>query len=186
MSTPEPLRLVDPDTGLITESCPQCQPLMDAVVHELETVTHQRDEVTRKLHGMAAQLGRWRADRAREAETDSLWPLGISLFLDWRVATHHISSRWTADRFWMLKPYLEADGYATCRYAVWGLAANPMVKRVTKDYQEVYDSWELCFDRGRDKFERYANAGVAIFGGDLPLTDIDQLLRVHRYRAGVR
>ena len=86
----------------------------------------------------------------------------------------------------MLKPYLEADGYGTCRYAIWGLAANPMTKQITRDYQEVYDTWELCFDRGRDKFERYANAGVAIFGGDLPLTETEQLLRVHRRRSGVR
>lgn len=169
------LRLIDPDTGELTEAaCPTCKDR-----------AFQLDELTRKYHGVLAQLGKMRADKTAEAKAHKWWGLAISLFQDWKMVTGHYRSGWTAERFWLCQPFLESDGYATCRFAVWGLAACPNVKRITDDYQEVYDDWELCF-RTRATFERYANRGKAIFGNDLPLTDLDQLLVVHRRRAGLK
>lgn len=173
MTEPSTLRLVDTRTGEITEdACPHC-----------ETKQFQLDELTRKYHGALAQIGRLRADREAEARSSQWWPIGISLFQDWKVASGRLRSQWNVQRFEDCMPYLRDKGFAECRYAIWGLCAHPMVKKVTADFTEVYDAFEIPF-RNPGNFERYRDRGVAIFGADLPLAEFDALLAVHRSRAG--
>jgi hypothetical protein len=178
VSEAQPLRLVDPATGEIHErACPRCQ-----------TLDYQLGELTRKYHGLLAQLGNLRADKAQEAQASPLWGWGIAVFQEWKTATGHLKSVWTPDRFEVCKGALEDYGFADCRYAVWGLAANCFSKRVTAGYEKRYDEFWRVFGpsagvQSADHFEGHVNAGRAIFGGDLPEGEWDRLLWVHRRRA---
>jgi hypothetical protein len=155
---PRSLRLVDPETGEITEKdCPGCA--------QWETTYA---ELERKYRGALSQIGNLRADKEAEARADKLWGVAVALFHEWKIATGHTRSGWTGDRFWLCRPYLQHDGFPTCRYAVWGVAAHPNTKQVTKGYTERYDDFELVF-RSRATFERYANRGWAVFGKQLPV-----------------
>jgi hypothetical protein len=158
---PLPLRLVD-EHGELHEECPTCR--------EWE-LTYQ--ELERKYRGALSQIGNLRADRDAEAAAHELWGKAIAVFTEWRIATGHMKSRWSADRFWLVHPYLRDDGMALCRAAVWGIAAHPNTRQVTKDYTEVYDDFELVF-RNRATFERYACRGRAIFGKDLPMPPLGE------------
>ena len=149
------LHAVDPTTGELIE-CPGCL---------------ARDD---EIAGLQTELRAWRTryaalkrDKQAEAQGDTLWGTAIALFTEWRIATGHMRSGWTADRFFLCQPYLREDGFDLCRYAVWGISAHPNRREVTKTYHETYDDWELVF-RNRATFERYANRGAAIFGKDLP------------------
>ena len=114
-----------------------------------------------------SQIGNLRADKDAEAREHDLWGKAVIVFWEWKIATGHMNSQWSADRFWLCHPYLRNDGLAFCRAAVWGIAAHPNTRKVTRDYTEVYDDFELAF-RNRATFERYASRGRAIFGDDFP------------------
>jgi hypothetical protein len=150
-----PLRLVD-EHGEVHEQCPGC------VEWQLTY-----SELERKYRGALSQIGNLRADKDAEAQAHQLWGKAIAVFTEWRIATGHMKSRWSADRFWLVMPYLRDDGMAFCRSAVWGIAAHPNRKQVTPGYSETYDDFELVF-RNRATAERYARRGWAVFGDELP------------------
>jgi hypothetical protein len=163
----------DPETGEIIENlCPRCA------------------DTAAQLDGAEKEIRAWRAryasllkDKKEEAEHSQFWPIGIALFQEWKIATNHWRSAWTADRFWLCQPFLEREKFTACRYAVWGIAAHPNRKEITPDYFEVYDSFELVF-RNQDTFERYANRGAAVFGRELPIPaglEVPDWLRIPRY-----
>ena len=162
---PEPhrdLRLVNPDTGEIAPDAPQT----------LGEALARIDELTDEISGLETEKRSWRTryqnlkrDKDAEAREHELWPKAVALFIEWQVATGHMRSKWSSDRFFLCMPYLRDDGFALCRAVVWGVAAHPNTKRVTAGYVEVYDDFELAF-RNRATFERYARRGVAIFGRD--------------------
>jgi hypothetical protein len=155
-----PLRLLD-EHGEIHESCPGC----------IEWEQTYR-ELERKYRGALSQIGNLRADKDAEAQAHQSWDKAVAVFWEWKIATGRMRSRWSADRFWLVHPYLRDDGMAFCRAAVWGIAAHPNRKEVTPDYFEVFNDFELCF-RSRAHAERYARRGWAIFGNDLPGGPID-------------
>jgi hypothetical protein len=142
-------QLVDPATGEILEAppCANCLQLED------------------QLAGAEKEIRSWRAsyanlkrDREAEAQAHEKWGIAIALWHEWILATGHLKSRWSQDRFWLCAPFLEVDGFVICRWAVWGIAHEPNSKRLSSGLVEVYDSWELCF-RNRGTFERYAVRG---------------------------
>ncbi len=149
------LRLVD-EHGELHDQCPGCV--------ELERQVKMLETEKRSWHQKYLKAVE---DRNEKARGNELWGKAIGIFNEWRIATGHMKSRWNADRFFLVEPYLKADGYLMCRAAVWGIAAHPNTKQITPAFTEVYDSFELVF-RNREKFERYANRGHAIFGKDLP------------------
>lgn len=138
---------------------------------ECEACKERDDEIA----GLETELRSWRAryaklkrDRRKEAEGSKWWGLAIALFTEWRIATGHMRSLWTVDRFEVCLPYLETYGYHACRYAVWGLAANHYERQVTPAYTKHYDEFWRAF-KNADDFEGYVNAGRAIFGDELPV-----------------
>jgi hypothetical protein len=150
-----PLRLVD-EHGEIHEECPSCVE-WERTYRELE----------RKYRGALSQIGSLRADREAEARAHQFWDRAIAVFWEWKIATGRVRSQWSADRFWLVMPYLRDDGLAFCRSAVWGIAAHPNRKEITPGYSEVYNDFELAF-RNRANAERYARRGWALFGDELP------------------
>ncbi len=153
----EQLHLVDRQSGEVIAECPHCVE-KDRAYAELE----------RKYRGSLTQIGNMRADKIAAAEAHQQWPEAIALWWEWKIATNRMGPKWSSDRFWLCQPFLAGDGWHICRFAVWGIAAHPNEKWITKGYAEVYNDWELLF-RNRGTFERYANRGAAIFGYTLPI-----------------
>jgi len=141
-----PLRLVDPETGEITENgCPDCK-----------TKQFQLDELTRKYHGALGQIGRLRADREAEARQHELFPRAIRLFDIWREQTRHLNCDWTSERFWACVPALKAFDDYWIERAIAGLAYQPFTKTMRNGKTERYDRWETLFSKVAN-IEVYAN-----------------------------
>jgi hypothetical protein len=142
------LRLVQTETGEFKESvCPGCIE-RDAEIKKL--LTDARSWHRRFLNLVA--------NRAEEARDHQLWGKALTLFAEYRVATGREKVRWDHERFWLCQPYLEADGFPTCRWGVWGIAYEPNRKQLPSGLWEVYNDWELLF-RNRGTFERYVRRG---------------------------
>lgn len=160
------LKVVNPDTGELddVDECPDCK------------------ELDRELRRQRTVIANLRRDRDAEARSDPLWGLAVALYTEWKVAADHTRSQWTADRFFLCRPYLAHDGFHVCRFAVWGIAAAPNTRRITSAYEERYDDWETLF-KNRATFERYAKRGRALFADQLPIPPdeaaVNESLRIH-------
>jgi hypothetical protein len=139
------LRLVD-EQGEIhpPDDCPGCQ----AKEHELE-------ELTRKMRGMARELGELRRDKDREAREHEAWPTILALFDYWREQTGHAKARWTGDRFWIALPLWKEWGAGNMAAAIAGIAFDPNRKPMRNGKIEVYDDWETVF-KNSGNLRRYA------------------------------
>lgn len=148
MSAERHLRVVDTETGTFEE--------FDRI-EEHPYVT----ELMRELARMRKIVADLRRDKAAEARDHKLWPQAFTLFKEWQIASGHLKSKWPGpqgQRFWLVAPYLEADGFVVCRWAVWGVAYMPNTRELPDGSVEVYDDFELAF-RTRSHFERYARRG---------------------------
>ena len=161
MSARPDLRIID---GEVPEGAPQTLAEALVVIEELDAELQKQTTDARSWHRRYLNLKR---DKQAEAESDTLWGKAVALFYEWRIATGHMRSQWSADRFFLCRPYIEHDGLAICRLSVWGIAAHPNTREITPGYAEVYDDFELVF-RNRATFERYARRGWAIFGRECP------------------
>ncbi len=131
----------------------------DGELHDLEScpLCAERD---RELARMRTIISTLRSDKAAEARDHQLWSIALALWREWKIATGRVRCRWSADRFWLCHPYLDADGFVICRWAVWGVAYEPNTRTLPSGLTETYNDWELCF-RSRGTFERYARRGYA-------------------------
>lgn len=133
------LRVVT-EQGELLDECPECA--------ELQRELARFRKITSDL----------RRDREAEARANKLWPDAVTLFNEWKIATGKKKSKWGGQRFWLVEPYLRADGFTICRWAVWGIAYRPNFKDLPDGHREYYQDWELCF-KHRGNFERYARRG---------------------------
>jgi hypothetical protein len=115
-------------------------------------------ELERKYRGALSQIGNLRADKEREARGHELWPKALKLFELWRGGTHKKQARWTADRFWLIHPYLAQDnGERECRDAILGLLSSDYhMKRGAYENRKGprYDEFERPF-KSQGDFERF-------------------------------
>lgn len=131
------LRLVNPQTGELTDDCPTC------------------NEWSRKYHGVLSQLGLMRS----EAEGDTnheLFPVAKRLFDFWKERCNHPRSDFTPERFKECLPHLRDLGQEVCRRAVEGAAFDPYTTTRKNGSTHRHDGWELIF-RSRAKVEDFAN-----------------------------
>lgn len=141
-----PLRLVNPETGEITdEACPNCADL-----------TYKLEELTRKYHGSLSQIGRLRADKGREARAHELFPTVKELFDYWRDRCKHPGSKFTPERFWQAVDIVEEYGEAACRRAIDGAAYDPWITKRKNGSEKRHDAWDLVF-KSSAKMEDFAN-----------------------------
>ena len=108
-------RLRSVPTGELAPDAPtyaQLQAEVDEMRLELEGLQEAHRSAMAKVRAL-------RRDKNAEAHDHELWGLAIALFNEWRYATGHMRSRWTADRFWVCQPSLAEYGFPMCRYAVW-------------------------------------------------------------------
>jgi hypothetical protein len=138
------LRLLDTETGEVTEfACAHCKGKEDELV-----------ELTRKMRGLARELGELRRDRDTEAREHEAWPMLLGLFGYWQELTGHTRARWEQGRFWLALPLWKIFGTGNIAAAIAGLAYDANSKPLKNGKIEVYDSWELLF-RNAGTLERY-------------------------------
>lgn len=140
------LRLVDPETGEITEqACPQCEYLQS-----------QLDGAEKEIRAWRTRYANAIADKDREAREHELWPQAVGLFNYWRTLCGHPASKFTPDRFWLLAPFLKRNGLELCHRAVEGAAYDPMTRVQKNGAVKRYDDLDLIF-RDQGKFESFVN-----------------------------
>lgn len=145
MSDHAPLRLVNPDTGEITEHCPNCAHLQD-----------QLDGAEKDVRAWRARHAALKRDKEKEARTNKLWPLALELFGEWKVECNHPRAQWSADRFFLAEPHLKAHGVDMARRAIAGAKFDPMTKQRRNGSIERFDNWDLIF-RDAARFESFCN-----------------------------
>lgn len=134
--------------GEVCESClPTLLALQDRNVGLEQTIRLQ-----------AAKLGRYERERDPEvkARAHDGWRTIAELFDYWRRHCKHPGSRFSAKRFHVALPYVEAHGIDLCRRAIDGAAFDPFTTRRKNGSTKRHDGWELIF-RDDAKFEEFAN-----------------------------
>lgn len=155
--SPTKLRLVDPD-GAFREVDGDPLERIANLEAELLAVTDERDGLTEAMRSQGAKLRALRRDKEREAKRSEYWPQAVEAFTYWKQTTGHPRSQFTADRFFLLEPFLKKDGLDLVILAIDGAAYDPHVaSRPNRNGKiETYDALETIF-KSRASFERHVN-----------------------------
>jgi hypothetical protein len=138
------LRVIDSD-GVELDGCPSCARKAD----EIEGL--QRD-----IRGWAARYGELKRDKEADAERSRYWPAAVEVFEYWQRVCKHPRSAWSAERFFLVEPFLKKHGIEMCKRAVDGAAFDPFVTTRRNGSTKRHDSFDLVF-RAPDKFEEFCN-----------------------------
>lgn len=138
------LHIVDAQTGDVLDSCPGCSKLEDQVKGAEKDI--------RAWRARYADLAR---DKEAEARKSQYWRPAIEVWDYWRERCSHPKAVWNADRFFLVEPFLKADGAEMCKRAIDGAAFDPFVTTRRNGSKKRHDGWELIF-RDRGKFEEFA------------------------------
>ena len=149
MNTRPDLRVVDPETGELHETCPACKEREDVIVG-----------LERDIRGWAARYAELKRDLDVDARDNAMWDDISALVGYWRRRCRHPKSQMTADRFWLIQPFYERHGDAMCRRAIDGAAFDPMTKQRKNGTTERFDGLDLIF-RSAEKFESFCNRAPA-------------------------
>lgn len=153
------MTVVDTKTGEVVE-------LVEII--ELRRELARREDVIaglqRDIRGWAMRFRELERDRAIEAREHELWPVGESVFRDWRKRCRHPRSVWTPDRFWLIEPFLVNQKYgaalddriALCRRAVAGAEFDAFEVKRKNGSTKRFDEWERVFE-GAGKVEEFCN-----------------------------
>lgn len=151
--------LVDPTTGEIVH--------VDDIVELRRELARREDVIAglqRDIRGWAQRYRELERDRDVEAREHELWPVGESIFRDWRKRCRHPRSVWTTDRFWLIQPFLTngkygkelSDRIALCRRAVAGAEFDAFEVRRKNGSSKRFDEWERIFESA-GKVEEFCN-----------------------------
>jgi hypothetical protein len=149
------LRVID-DTGEVLPEHPEIQRLEDEIKgleRALKTEIRRYEELKR--------------DKDAEARAHQLWPKAMDVFNAWRKATNHPRAVWTADRFWVIEPFLKKKEYglAVCLRGVAGIAFDHFSVRRKNGTVRHFDEFERVFADAKSLEER-ANAAPKGWRGD--------------------
>lgn len=142
------LRVVEHDEHgqVIEPGCPECLRRIDTIAG-----------LERDIRGWTVRHEQLKRDRIAEAEEHPCWEAGIWLFKYWQRHCNHPRSRWAADRFWLVQPFLELKR--------WGPTLKARVGRccLAVDGAE-FDAWTVQRKNGAvkrfDEFDRiFATTG---------------------------
>lgn len=109
-----------------------------------------------EIKGWRTRYANLRRDKERDARGDPLWPTALAIFDYWREKCRHPKSQFDADRFYLIKPFLERYGEELCLRAIDGAAYDPFTKPMKNGGVQRFDSIELIF-RSAEKFESFCN-----------------------------
>jgi hypothetical protein len=145
------------------------------VVGEFETVVQELNDViaglTRDVKAEHLRFENLKRDKAAEARRHPLFEAVRDLFYEWRAATGHPRSAFTADRFWAALPFLENEAYGEdmIRRAIAGAAFDPYSTTRKNGSTKRYDSWSgypSSIFASADKFEDFCNRAPIPKDGD--------------------
>jgi hypothetical protein len=139
------LTLINTDTGELSD-CENCTDLLDTVAGHERTIRSQ-----------SAIIGRLSRDPERSAREHELWDVAETLFRYWRVKCKHPKSRFSADRFWAVHPFLNKDGEDLCRRAIDGAAFDPFTKPRRNGSMKRFDDFTKNIFKDRATFEEMVN-----------------------------
>jgi hypothetical protein len=96
-----------------------------------------------------------RDDQAR-AEASKHWPQALELFEVWKTSCRHPNSDFSADRFWLIEPFLrrKAYGFEKCLMAIRGAAFDPWTSKRKNGSLYRHDGWDKIFGSA-DRFEDF-------------------------------
>jgi hypothetical protein len=159
---PAPPPGFDPESGEICDGC---------VARDAEIVA-----LTSEKAGWIAKYQNLIRKLEDEAPSDPLFPVGRAVFDLWRALTGKRRARWTRDRFELIRPFLQNEGEAECKAAVYGLMESTWhVENGRLDFEYVFSGKK---DR-QQRFERFRDLGMShdvdpFFVGTEPnLFDVD-------------
>lgn len=153
------LRLVDPQTGDFAEVDGDPLERIRRLEAELAEATAENEGLVREVRSLVVKLRNAERDRDRAARRSELWPAAVEAFTYWRTLTGRTSrTQMTAERFYLLEPYLKRDGLDAVKLAIDGAAFDPhTADRPNRNGKvERYDSLETIF-KHRAAFERHVN-----------------------------
>lgn len=137
------VHVVDAATGEIQNlECPQCAALANQIAgleRDIRGWRHRYRELEKDLEGDARQ--------------HPLWETAIGVFDYWRTQCNHPRSRFNAERFDAVRPFIEKDGVEACRRAIRGAAYDPFIDRRRNGTQIRYDDFIDHIFKSRKRFE---------------------------------
>jgi hypothetical protein len=136
---------VDEETGELHEGCPNC-----------EAKENELSELIRKMRGLARELGELRRDKQAEAEDSELWPRAVKHFQRWQRESNHPRCKWTAERFYLIEPFLKHHEDVMIERAIIGHCYDPFTTKRKNGTTRVFNGWDLLF-RDDAHFEESAN-----------------------------
>lgn len=147
MSNAPLLRLVNPETGEVTEeACRHCK------VKEDEIGGLQRD-----IRGWTKRYADLKRDKDQEARNHNLFPLAERCFRYWKRACDHPRSKFTPERFWAVIPFLSAPehGLEFVLRAIAGASFDPFETQRKNGTTKQHHGFDLIF-RSAEKAEEFA------------------------------
>jgi hypothetical protein len=141
------LRLLDPDTGEILDGCPNCQVKDD-----------EFNELLRKFRSQSREIAELRRDREAEARSSDYWPDAVECFQAWQDQCKHPKSEWSAERFFLVLPFLKRRAYGKemVLRAIAGAAYDAFEYTLRNGRKQRADNWEQIFE-SVGRFERFCN-----------------------------
>lgn len=144
----------------------------DPLTAELEACKAQLTDANRTIVGLETDLNAWRIryrklaeDKAAEARGHYLFPIVMLLFKGWQTHCNHPRARFSADRFWVIEPYLTTKRYgdtlqarvALCCRAIAGAGYNPGRRQRKNGTWQRFDDWADSIFYSAGRFEEYCN-----------------------------
>lgn len=164
------LRVVD-ETGQVLDEHPE--------IADLQGVVKGLESDVRKWITKYNDLLR---DKEAEAQASQHWPLAVIIFKTWRKATGHKRSGFTADRFFLIEPFLKKSkvyGPTMCLRSVAGIAYDHYSSTRRNGSIQHFDEWERCF-RDAGQIERFANAAPSGWREDPVFVDALEQIAVRQ------
>jgi hypothetical protein len=142
------VRMVDPESGEVTPPTRE----------EMEAELDRAEAEARKWHRRCRELER---DKDREATEDSLWPVAVELFGEWKLLLNHPRCEWQRERFELVRPFLRKHKHEMCRRAIAGYWFDAWLAPERRNgSRRRVDEWEYIFATPRN-FEEGCNKAPA-------------------------
>jgi hypothetical protein len=110
----------------------------------------------RDIRGWATRYANLKRDQEEEARSEETWQVGEQVFDFWRRECKHPRSKFTLDRYELVRPFLRQYGVIACLQAIKGASYDPFTTQNRNGATIRHDGWELIF-RNAGKVEAFAN-----------------------------
>jgi hypothetical protein len=140
------LRMVDPETGEVTEhGCPGCFKRDD----EIATLRTEKAGWSSRYHNLRREV--------MAEESHDLFPAATRLFEFWKERCNHPRTKFKAEHFKACEPYLRDYGEEMCRRAIEGVAYDPYRTQRKNGTWKRHDGWGNIIFKNTESFTEHCN-----------------------------